>query len=87
MVDLSAARRPWTELNLSRLPELMDFQGIAISAAVIGSRDNEHKQRWYELGHLAFSFVRRDRTVQRHDLLSFGQKRLLAFMYYSAGHG
>lgn len=82
MVDLSTERRPWRELNLSRLPELMGFHGLAISAAVIGSRDNEQKQRWYELGHLAFSFSRKDGTVQRHDLLSFGQKRLLAFMYY-----
>ncbi|MBA3546698.1 MAG: AAA family ATPase [Nannocystis sp.] len=40
---------------------------------------------WY-LGQLRFRFVKEDGTRLRHDQLSFGQRRLFAFLYYAAIH-
>ena len=38
------------------------------------------------LGKLRFRFVKEDGTRLRHDQLSFGQRRLFAFLYYAAIH-
>lgn len=38
------------------------------------------------LGELRFRFVKEDGTRLRHDQLSFGQRRLFAFLYYAAIH-
>ncbi len=37
-----------------------------------------------DLGELRFRFVKEDGTRLRHDQLSFGQRRLFAFLYYAA---
>ncbi|WP_164008562.1 AAA family ATPase [Pyxidicoccus trucidator] len=37
-----------------------------------------------EFGNIRFDFTRRDRSIINHQLLSYGQKRLLAFYYYLA---
>jgi len=38
----------------------------------------------YYFGNLKFLFTRRDGSIINHDLLSYGQKRLLTFFYYLA---
>lgn len=82
VVEMNSTSQAYAGSNISHLPELFGFAGMTVGMTVLESFDDAMKQRWYELGHLAFSFTRKDGTVQRHDLLSFGQKRLLAFMYY-----
>lgn len=67
--------------SLAALPGLLGFARMTTTLAVLDSHDEEGR-RWFNLGKLAFSFYRADGTMLRHDRLSFGQKRLLAFFYY-----
>jgi len=59
---------------------------MTMSVAVRGSR-REDDGEWWRFAQAAFQFTLPDGTTFSHDGLSYGQKRLLAFLYYlSANH-
>lgn len=61
----------------------LGYSRVAIHPSIkseYASRD--FKGRTFEIQGLTFSFTRKNGSVIHHDLLSFGQKRLMAFFYY-----
>jgi energy-coupling factor transporter ATP-binding protein EcfA2 len=67
--------------SLASFPALTDIQAIAMSLSVEGSRQ-EPDGLWWTFGHAEFLFSRGRGVVFNHNALSYGQKRLLAFLYY-----
>ena len=79
--DLRELRLDNTDLDfLATVVRLFEFQ----QAEVRIERTNKDVSGGGEavtFGHLKFDFIRRDDSVIHHDRLSYGQKRLLAFLY------
>lgn len=50
------------------------------------SKDVRDGNEEFLYSHFAFSFTFEDGSIITHDLLSYGQKRLLAFLYYAAAN-
>jgi hypothetical protein len=60
---------------------LADIKDISMSLSVEGSRQ-EPDGLWWSFGRAEFLFSRARGVVFNHNALSYGQKRLLAFLYY-----
>ncbi|MEO5726874.1 MAG: AAA family ATPase, partial [Byssovorax sp.] len=67
--------------SLARFPALTDTKDISMSVSVEGSRQ-EPDGLWWTFGRAEFLFSRARGVVFNHNALSYGQKRLLAFLYY-----
>lgn len=67
--------------SLARFPALIDVKDMSMSLAVEGSRQ-EPDGLWWTFGRAEFLFSRARGVVFNHNALSYGQKRLLAFLYY-----
>lgn len=69
---------------LKRVVELLEFK----SAQVMLQRTSRiaSPREAFVFGNIRFDFTRRDDSVIHHALLSYGQKRLLAFYYYLASN-
>ncbi len=76
-----------TQVNLSpdaaltRFVALAHFHTMSMSLAVEGSAEEDGTTTWL-LGRSEFVFSRSAGTTFNHHALSYGQKRLLAFLYY-----
>jgi len=69
---------------LARLVELVGFESAQVRLQRISRSAGPDEK--IEFGNIQFYFVRRDGSVTSHSLLSYGQKRLLAFYYYLASN-
>ncbi|WNG62461.1 ATP-binding protein [Archangium gephyra] len=67
---------------LKRVVELLGFQSAQMRLQRTARTPSPNEQ--FIFGNLQFDFTRRDGSVTNHALLSYGQKRLLAFYYYQA---
>jgi energy-coupling factor transporter ATP-binding protein EcfA2 len=88
---IEAARKDWTQLRLvisdsqlpflKRLTQLMGFQSAEVWLEFERSSTTRH-ERALKSGNQKFIFTHQDgsRIADRH--LSYGQRRMLAFMYY-----
>lgn len=87
--ELSLAASPTSEYD--GLKFLIDV-GILIGAPTVGWRPQitrmtsppDAKWQIFEVEGFSFTFTRHDGSTINHELLSYGQKRLLAFFYYLA---
>ncbi len=68
---------------LKKAVELMGFKGAEMLLRLRKREPVEGGER-LTFGHFEFTMILEDDTVIPHDLLSYGQKRLLAFLYYVA---
>jgi hypothetical protein len=71
--------------SLSRFTELTGFSELEVTWDVIGSRPIGDEM-WWEYGSLSFHCATKDGVRLRHDALSYGQKRLLTYLYYIANN-
>ncbi|MFE8604914.1 AAA family ATPase [Archangium violaceum] len=69
---------------LKRVVELLGFQSAQMKLQ--RTERNPPPNEQFIFGNLQFDFTRRDGSVINHSLLSYGQKRLLAFYYYQASN-
>lgn len=76
-IEVQSSEDPW----LAHAASTMGFQSSSMKLPLRDSSKSEEDIR-YTYSGLNFSFVRKDGTTLTHDLLSYGQKRLLAFLYY-----
>jgi energy-coupling factor transporter ATP-binding protein EcfA2 len=67
--------------SLARFSQLTSLNNMFMSLAVEGSQQ-EADGLWWRFGHAEFLFSGARGLVFNHDALSYGQKRLLAFLYY-----
>jgi AAA domain, putative AbiEii toxin, Type IV TA system len=67
--------------SLPKFPELASIKTMDMSFTVAGS-SQEADGLWWSFGHADFLFSAAGGGVFNHTLLSYGQKRLLAFLYY-----
>lgn len=67
--------------SLTKFVDLAPFQNMAMSLAVEGSAEEDGITTWL-LGRSEFLFTTSAGTTFNHHALSYGQKRLLAFLYY-----
>lgn len=67
---------------LHLLVSLLGFKSAQVRLQRIARSADPHPQ--LEFGNIQFYFTRRDGSIINHSLLSYGQKRLLAFYYYLA---
>ncbi len=67
--------------SLTRFVELAPFQNMSMSLAVEGSAEEDGTTTWH-LGRAEFLFTTSAGTTFNHHALSYGQKRMLAFLYY-----
>jgi hypothetical protein len=74
-VDLSG------DSSLAKLPQLTGIKTMSMSLAVEGSTP-EPDGLWWIFGHADFVFSAGKGSTFNHNRLSYGQKRLLAFLYY-----
>jgi ABC-type lipoprotein export system ATPase subunit len=78
--------RVQTEDNGARFLEkpirLLGFESAKVRIQRTSRRTEPHER--IAFGNMRFDLARRDRSVINHHLLSYGQKRLLAFYYYLA---
>jgi energy-coupling factor transporter ATP-binding protein EcfA2 len=68
-------------LALSKFPELAGIKKMSMSLAVERSWQ-EADGLWWRFGHAEFLFSGLGGVEFSHNFLSYGQKRLLAFLYY-----
>ena len=68
---------------LKKAVELMGFKGAEMLLRLRKREPAEAGER-LTFGHFEFTMILEDDTVIPHDLLSYGQKRLLAFLYDGA---
>jgi energy-coupling factor transporter ATP-binding protein EcfA2 len=69
---------------LARLVELLGFESAHVRLQRTSRLAGPGEQ--VEFGNIQFNFIRRDGSITNHSLLSYGQKRLLAFYYYLASN-
>ncbi|WPB76301.1 AAA family ATPase [Archangium violaceum] len=67
---------------LQRVVALLEYQSAQLRLQRTARTPPPMEQ--FLFGNLQFDFTRRDGSVINHSLLSYGQKRLLAFYYYQA---
>jgi hypothetical protein len=67
--------------SLATFPKLARLKNMSMSFAVEGSQQ-EPDGLWWRFGHAEFLFSGLGGAVFNHRSLSYGQKRLLAFLYY-----
>ncbi|WP_309893724.1 AAA family ATPase [Archangium sp.] len=67
---------------LARLVVLLGFESAQARLHRISRSSGPDEQ--VKFGNVQFHFVRRDKSITNHSLLSYGQKRLLAFYCYLA---
>jgi energy-coupling factor transporter ATP-binding protein EcfA2 len=82
-----AGERPAPPDDLSFLHQavqILDFAHIDVKPEIKASQELGGSLRRVEGLGFSFMLTRRDETLVHHDLLSYGQKRLLAFFYYLA---
>lgn len=70
-----------TNASLAKFPALSSIKTMSMSFAVEGSR-GQPDDVWWTFGRAEFLFSNAKGSVFNHNLLSYGQKRLLAFLYY-----
>jgi hypothetical protein len=68
--------------SLAKLPQLAGVKDMSMSLSVEGCRGQDPDGLWWTFGRAEFLFSRAGGVVFNHDALSYGQKRLLAFLYY-----
>jgi energy-coupling factor transporter ATP-binding protein EcfA2 len=68
--------------SLVRFPMLAGLKNMSMSLAVEGSWQDEDDVLWWHFGHAEFLFSETGGTKFNQNALSYGQKRLLAFLYY-----
>ena len=61
---------------------LMEFKGAELQACLRTIKTDPLVDIVFEYGDFRFMFERADASIISHDDLTFGQKRLLAFLYY-----
>lgn len=74
MVSLDSSR-------LRKFPSAVGLRDIAMSVSVEGSYTDDDGL-WWKFGSLEFLFTELGGSTFSHHALSYGQKRLLAFLYY-----
>lgn len=67
---------------LRKAVDLFDYRGATASISLLEKANLPKNVSYYEYGNLRFSFHLRDGSIIPHDALSYGQKRMLAFLYY-----
>ena len=67
--------------SLAEFPQLAGLKKMSVSFSVEGSQQ-EAGDLWWSFGHAEFLFTGPGGVVFNHNVLSYGQKRLLAFLYY-----
>lgn len=67
---------------LKRVVELLEYQSAQMRLQRTARNPPPNEE--FIFGNLQFDFTRQDGSVINHSLLSYGQKRLLAFYYYQA---
>lgn len=65
---------------------LMGFRQAELQTLLLSTKTDSLLGNIYEYSNFRFLFTRIDGSIIPHDYLSFGQKRLLAFLYYLAGN-
>ena len=68
--------------SLVGFPALAGLKGMSMSLAVEGSWQDEDDVLWWHFGRAEFLFSETGGTKFNQNSLSYGQKRLLAFLYY-----
>ncbi|MFT3775108.1 MAG: AAA family ATPase [Minicystis sp.] len=71
-----------TKSSLATFPVLSGIKTMTMSFAVEGSRKELDGRLWWTFGRAEFLFSGAKGSVFTHNVLSYGQKRLLAFLYY-----
>jgi ABC-type lipoprotein export system ATPase subunit len=72
---------------LDQACQALGFVGASLQLELLRQDPGGEPNAWVRrLGELRFRFVKADGTRLRHDQLSFGQRRLFAFLYYAAIH-
>lgn len=73
---------------LAQACNALGFASASMQFDLLRREQASSPQLWaIHLGELRFLFVKADGTRLRHSQLSFGQRRLFAFLYYAAIHG
>lgn len=67
---------------LQQAMHLMEFKGAELQACLRTIKTDPLVDIVFEYGDFRFMFERAGASIISHDYLSFGQKRLLAFLYY-----
>ena len=67
---------------LERAVHLLGFESVKVR--IQRTARNTEPFESIKFGNIRFDFTRRDRSIINHQLLSYGQKRLLSFYYYLA---
>ena len=88
LLELSSEERSRTRVRssvsfLERVAELLGFER-GVWEPILGESHRGAEGEVLRFDSFGFEFERRDGSFVRHDHLSFGQKRLLAFFYYLA---
>ncbi len=67
---------------MAKFPELAGIKKMSMSLTVERSRWEASGSLWWRFGHAEFLFSGLGGVEFSHNFLSYGQKRLLAFLYY-----
>jgi hypothetical protein len=70
---------------LARASAILDFKTIRVDVRLLERRTVAGQDR-LRFGDVRFTFERHDGSIITHGQLSYGQKRMLAFLYYLAMH-
>jgi ABC-type cobalamin/Fe3+-siderophores transport system ATPase subunit len=84
--DLRIDSRERGQEFLQRLAELMGFESAQVRFQRTARGPVGQHIIQLDFGNIQFYFTRRDGSIIHHSLLSYGQKRLLAFFYYLASN-
>jgi len=77
---------PHTKLSfLQKAVALLGFERADLILRLV-SKDVENGTEQFLYSNLGFSFTLEDGSIISHELLSYGQKRLLSFLYYAAAN-
>ena len=71
----------WPDLRLLLFPKQAGLETITMTLGVLGS-SMEEDGKWWKFGGASFQFRAPGDTLLTHRDLSYGQKRLLSFLYY-----
>jgi energy-coupling factor transporter ATP-binding protein EcfA2 len=69
---------------LARFVELLECRSARLLIQRTARTTSPYER--IDFGNIRFDFIRRDGSITNHTLLSYGQKRLLAFYYYLASN-
>lgn len=83
-IDEAPLDSPGTLDFLERAARVMGASAAALKPEVKTIQERKDGSKIFEVEGFSFSFTRSNGTTVHHDLLSYGQKRLLAYFYYLA---